>query len=333
MRNRNLQNRVTTGRFTLPVVTLFCITCWLLTGFILSPLPKEPNTYLLCQWLNGAALSQWATLSISFMLYAIIGYFLIEINNTFGIIRMRASVQTSLFLLLIAACPALHRFYAGNIAALSLLISLYFLFKSYQSSTSASRLFHSFVFMSIGSIAFPQLTLLAPIWLIGAYSFQALTLRSICAALLGWSLPYWFLFAHAYFYGQMELFYAPFIELATVGPIQLSENLQPWGLATLIYLFIQFVVSAVHAFASGYQDKIRTRSYLNFLIFVCFSLFLFILLQPIHSHSFLSLLLPLVSVLMGHLYVLTNNRLANAFFISSTAGLILLFIFNIWMLL
>jgi len=47
------------------------------------------------------------------LLFAGIGYFLIELNNTFAIIRMRASVQTSLYFLLITACPGMHLLYAG----------------------------------------------------------------------------------------------------------------------------------------------------------------------------------------------------------------------------
>ncbi|MEG0038129.1 MULTISPECIES: hypothetical protein [Bacteroides] len=333
MRNRNLQNRITTGRLTLPVVILICITCWLLTGFVLSPSGNEPDTYILWQWFDESGFPQWGTQVISFALYAGIGYFLIEMNNAFGLIRMRASVQTSLYFLLVSVCPALHHFYPGNIAALSLLVSLYFLFKSYQESKPAAHLFHSFAFIGIGSIAFPQLTFFFPIWLIGAYNFQSLTLRSFCAALLGWSLPYWFLFAHAFFYGQMELFYAPFVELCSFRPIELTEQFEQGEIAMLIYLFIQFIVSSVHTIASGFQDKIRTRAYLNFMIFVCLLLFICIFLQPGHSSVLLSVLLPIISILMGHLYALTNNRAANAFFICSMISLILLFIFNVWMLL
>ena len=196
-----------------------------------------------------------------------------------------------------------------------------------------SYIFHSFAFIGAGSLLFPQLLYFIPLWLIGAYSFQSLTIRSFCGAIIGISLPYWFLLGHAFFYGEMELFYQPFIELVHFQPIEFGKNLQLWELVTLIYLFILFIVSAAHCIVSGYEDKIRTRSYLHFLIFLNFCIFLFILLQPIHCMDLMSLLLIGVSILVGHLFVLTSSKTSNVFFIGSTIGLILLFCFNIWTLL
>lgn len=324
---------MTTGRLTLPVVILISTTCWMLTAVLLPVLPQEPSSYPLWHSFNELGLPPWMMHGASFVLYAIIGYFLIELNNTFAIIRMRASVQTSLYFLLITVCPRLHQLYAGDVAAAALLLSLYFLFKSYQQSQPSTYLFRSFTFIGAGSLLFPQLTLFAPIWLIGAYNFQSLTLRSLCAAVLGWTLPYWFLFGYAFYHQQMELFYVPFIELGTFQPIRWIAEFPVWEVVTLSYFFILFIVSMVHSLVTEYKDKIRTRAYLHFLMLLCFSLFTFILLQPTHSVDLLSLLLVVVVILLGHLYALSNSRLSNGFFIGSTVGLILLYTFNLWTLL
>lgn len=333
MRNRRLQSQITAGRFTLPVVIFTCTICWILTSFLLPDLPTKESTYGLWEKVHTFCIPVWANRTFSFMLFALIGYFLIELNNTFGIIRMRASVQTSLYFLLITACPGMHQLYAGDIAAIAFLISIYFLFKSYQQTRPAGYLFHAFAFIGIGSLVFPQLTYIVPVWWIGAYLFQSLTSRSFFASLLGWSLPYWFLLGHSYFHSDMNLFYQPFTELMTFQPIQLLGNLQLWEIVTLSYLFILFIVSSVHCIVAGYEDKIRTRSYLHFLIFLNFCLFLFILLQPIHSMNLMSLLLIGISILVGHLFVLTNSKISNLFFIGSMLGLIFLFGFNLWTLL
>ena len=98
----------------------------------------------------------------------------IQLNNTFAIIRMRASVQTSVYFLLISVCPSLHMLYAGDLAAASFLVALFFLFKSYQQARPTGSLFHAFVFIGLGSLLFPQLMLFVPIFWIGAYNFQSL---------------------------------------------------------------------------------------------------------------------------------------------------------------
>lgn len=333
MRNKRLQNRITEGRLTLPAVIFICITCWMLTSFLLPDMAEKETGYTLWQSARSFFHVSWINRATSFVLYAATGYFLIELNNTFAIIRMRASVQTSVYFMLITACPGLHLLYAGDLAALTFLISLFFLFKSYQHPKPVGPLFYSFVFIGAGSLVFPQLTFFVPLWLIGAYAFQSLTFRSFCGAVIGWTLPYWFLFGHAFFYNQMELFYQPFTELVTFQPIHLLGEFQLWEIATLGYLFVLFIVSAIHCIATGYQDKIRTRVYLNFLIFTIFCIFLFIILQPVHSIDLLSLLLIGVSILVGHLFVLTKTKASNLFFITSMIGLILLFSYNIWTLL
>lgn len=336
MRNKKLQNQVTAGRFTLPVVILICTLCWVSTYFLFPDLmtaPTQENLSSFWQSARDFLLPGWAERIVSFLVYAVIGYFLIELNNQFGIIRMRASMQTAIYFLLVTACPEMHLLYAGDIAALAFLISIYFLFKSYQQSRAAGYLFYSFLFIGAGSILFPQLTVLSVLWLFEAYRFQALTPRSFCGALLGWMLPYWMLFGHAFFYNEMELFYRPFIELTTFGDVFNLQILQTWELAMLGYLLVLFIVSAVHCIAAGFEDKIRTRAYLQFLIDLTIFLFLLIAIQPNYCSDLLPLLMISCSILIGHFFVLTNSKSSNVFFIVSLVSLILLFAFNIWTLL
>ena len=336
MRNKRLQSQVTAGRWTLPAVIFFCALCWVLTYFlfpdsIASTTTKDSSSFL--QSTRDLLLPGWAERIISFLVCAIIGYFLIELNNQFSIIRMRASMQTAIYFLLVTVCPGMHLLYIGDIVALGSLISIYFLFKSYQQAQAAGYLFYSFFFIGAGSILFPQLTILSVLWLFESYRFQSLTPRSFCGALLGWMLPYWMLFGHAFFYNEMELFYRPFNQLLAFGEVFHLPILQPWELAILGYLLVMFIVSAVHCIAAGFEDKIRTRAYLQFLIDLTFFLFLLIALQPIYCSALLPLLIISSSILIGHFFVLTNSKSSNVFFIISSVGLILLFAFNIWTLL
>lgn len=327
---------MTAGRWTLPAVIFICILCWMSTYFlspatIVSTVLEDSSSFL--QSMQSFQLPDWAERIGSFLIYAIIGYFLIELNNQFGIIRMRASMQTAIYFLLVTVCPEMHLLYAGDIAALASLISTYFLFKSYQQSHAAGYLFYSFLFIGIGSIVFPQLTILSVLWILEAYRFQSLTPRSFCGALLGWLLPYWFLFGHAFFYNEIDLFYRPFIELVTFGGVFHLQVLQAWEWAILGYLLVLFAVSATHCLVAGFEDKIRTRAYLQFLIDLTVLLFLLIVIQPNYCSGLLPLLMISCSILLGHFFVLTNSKSSNVFFIVSSVGLILLFAFNIWTLL
>lgn len=331
-RSKRFQGRVSAGRFTLPAAILLSAICWMVTAVLMPDLTKAGSGYPLWQTVSDSYVPAWAGIPLSFLLYCVIGYFLIELNNTYAIIRMRASAQTAIFFLLISVCPVMHQLYAGDVTAVAFLISLFFLFKGYQHPKPAGTLFYSFLFIGTGSLFFPQLTLFVPIFWMGAYSFQALTPKSFFGSIVGWSLPYWFLLGHAYFYDEMGLFCQPFIELATFHPINL-QSYPLWEVATLGYLFLLYVVSSVHCLVAGYEDKIRTRSYLHFLIFLSFCIFAYILLQPAQTVHLMPLLLIGVSILVGHWVVLTNSKASNVFFICALAGLVLLFAFNVWTLL
>ncbi len=337
MRNKKLQGQVTAGRWTLPIVVFICTLCWVLTSFLLPDLTAstvEDSTLSLWQSARDLLLPAWAERLVSYLIYAVIGYSLIELNNRFGIIRMRASMQTAIYFLLVTICPEMHLLYAGDIAALAFLFSIYFLFKK-LSAAAGSRLFILFLpFHRSGKPAFPPTHL--PFGTLDIRSltvFQALKPRSFCGALLGWVLPYWFLFGHAFFYNQMELFYRPFTELVTFGKPFDLQILQPWELAVLGYLLVLFIVSAAHCIIVGFEDKIRTRAYLQFLIDLNIFLFLLIALQPTYCANLLPLLMISSSILIGHFFVLTNSKTSNVFFIISLVSLILLFSFNIWTLL
>lgn len=331
LRTKRFQNQITAGRLTLPIAILISVTCWILSAFLLPDMEAQKTDYPLWETFSGFCIPAWPCRFLSFFLYGIIGYFLIELNNRFGIIRMRASVQTTVYFLLIAACPSMHIFYAGDLAAASFLIALFFLFKSYQQTRSTGHLFHAFVFIGIGSLFFPQLMYLIPTFWIGAYSFQSLNLKNFFASIIGWSVPYGVLLGYSYISGQMDLFYQPFREFVTFTPIRF--DFLPWEMATIGYLLVLFLVSSAHCLIASYKDKIQTRSYLSFLIFLNFCIFIYIALQPVLAIHLLSFLLIGVSILAGHLFVLTNSRSSNLFFICALVGLFLLFGFNVWTLL
>lgn len=320
---------MTAGRFTLPAAIFITLVLWTVAAFLLPAqlLPASQG----CLLQDLFQIPTWLSRLLSIVIYGGMGYFLVGLNNMFGIIRMRASVQTTAYFLLISICPVLHLLQPGDVVSVAVLAAFFFLFRSYQQSYSVGNMFHAFACIGIGTLIVPQLMLLMPMFWIAAYRFQALHVKSFFASLLGWILPYWFLLGYAYCSGQIELFYLPFRELVDFQPI--TFNHQPWEWATFGYLFIVFAVSAIHCLVTGYEDKIRTRAYLNFLIQFCFILFLFILLQP----SWFTLLLPTlligISILAGHLFVLSHSRLSNIFFIFAMAGLFALFAFNVWTLL
>ncbi|MDL2212775.1 hypothetical protein LJC72_04140 [Bacteroides sp. OttesenSCG-928-D19] len=312
-----LQQIITTGRLTLPIVVLLTALCWVGVYFV-TPEPE--------------ALAGWSGRLLSFASYLLIGYILIRLNNTYALIRRRASVQSSFFLLFVTACPLLHAFYPANVATIMVLFAAFNLLKCYQSHRPMGNVLNTFMFLGVSSLIVPQFALFVPVFLVGVLIISTLNFKTFIAAILGWVIPYWFLFSYAYFTENMELFYRPFTAMATFQPLSL-DNLDVAGLINIAYLFVVFLVSAFYFIINQSKEKISTRLYLSFISLLTFSIFLYILLQPAYALSMQLLLTTGVSVLAAHFFVLTNSRASNLFFICTLLGLLLLFGYNVWMLL
>lgn len=331
MGKKRFQERVVAGRYTLPAALLAVLVCRVVEAVVL-PRPDLPDG-------GGTLWRQYVTLPPGLVCYVggvvlhvAVGWLLIVLNNTFGIIRTRASFQTAVYLLLMTVlCTDLYTPRAGDVASVLFVVSLFFLFRSYRRAAAPSDLFAASACLGLGSLAVPQLLWLLPLYWIGAYSFQSLSARSFCASLVGWALPYWFLLGHACWYGEMSLFTAPFADLVSGHP--LLQGLDTRRLVLLGYLFGVYAVSAGRFLAVGYyEDKIRTRCYLRFFVLVSFCLFVYIVLQPVSGEALVSVLAVCVSILAGHLFVLSRGWLANAFFLLSLLGLLALYVLNLWML-
>ena len=305
--DNRLQTSIATGRFTLPVVTLICLMLWIIS------------------------LDSWRDLGTLFIVICT-GYLMIEFNTAFTLIRTRTTLFVSLFLYLFSSLFFLHDFQLNSFIPLAFILALYQLCSSYESPHASSYLFHAFLFLSIGSLCFPPLFYLIPLVVLGAFSFQALSIKSFFAGLLGIIAPYWILFCYAFFVDQMSLFYGPVHELVNFKTIDYScipVNVWiSWGYVTLLQL-----IGSVHYLMVAYQDKTRPRSYMTFLMVAGCYILCVVLLQPHHLYPFLSVQLIFTSFLMTHLFTLTRNRFSGIFFIVTFVSMIALTCYNLWMLL
>lgn len=328
-----LQHSVTTGRLTLPVVTIICLLSWLLIPITIGWIPADTDSgkYNLADNLHLAEVSPALKHFAGFAVYTLMAYMLTVFNKVFALVRLRATVQTALFLLFITCCPMLYPVGNGPVTACCFLGALFFLFKSYQQQDPLP-LFYSFVMLGTGSILLPQLIWLTPVWLAGALQFQSLNPRSFSAAISGLLMPFWFLFGHACFYDNLPLFTSCLQEMIHFVPINYTTDMPHWALISTIFLGILTLISSIHGIAYSYEDKIQTRAYLNFLILLSFCLLAFILLQPIHCNTLLIPMAQTSSLLTAHFFIQTNNRMTNILFIGAGISLLAIYIFNLWTL-
>ncbi len=294
-----------TGRFTLPVVILICLLLW------------------------GSTFQEWNEL-ISLGVTIIIGYVFIETNTTFNLIRTRTSMPVCLYWLIATALFFLHPFEWTNLVPLVFILATYQLFHSYESVSSSPFIFHSFLFIGLGSIAFPQLLYMVPMLWGSMIPFRAISIKSFLASIIGLMTPYWFVFGYALYFNEMHILLTPLREAAHLYPIDYSHLTLPeiasWGFITLL-----LIVSGFHYWQISYMDKTRTRIYHSYLAIAGFWATLLSILQPVHLCEWLSIQLICTAFLCGHLFSLTRNRFSGIIFIVTFVLYILLMSFNLWM--
>ena len=294
-----------TGRFTLPVVILICLLLW------------------------GSTFQEWNEL-ISLGVTVIIGYVFIETNTTFNLIRTRTSMPVCLYWLIATALFFLHPFEWTNLVPLVFILATYQLFHSYESVSSSPFIFHSFLFIGLGSIAFPQLLYMVPMLWGSMIPFRAISIKSFLASIIGLMTPYWFIFGYALYFNEMHILLTPLREAAHLYPIDYSHLTLPeiasWGFITLL-----LIISGFHYWQISYMDKTRTRIYHSYLAIAGFWATLLSILQPVHWCEWLSIQLICTAFLCGHLFSLTRNRFSGIFFIVTFVLYILLMSFNLWM--
>ena len=306
MNLNRFQIQVATGRFTLPVVILVCLLLW------------------------GMSFEEWSDWA-SFGIITLVGYLLIETNTTFTLIRTRTTLPVCIYWFLTTSLLFLHSFGWENWIPLAFILSIFNLFKSYESFHATTAIFHTFFFISIGSLVFPPMIYLVPIFFSGMIPFRSLNTKSFWASLMGILTPFWFLFGYAFYTDQMNLFMTPLKKMVQFSPIDfghipLNEGVS-WGIVSL-----SLIISSIHYWQVAYTDKTRTRIFFFFLSIIGLCITLFGVLQPSHYRVWIQLQLIPTAYLMGHLFTLTRNKFSGIFFFVTFIVYISLLLLNLWTL-
>lgn len=303
MPEHSLRSRVTAGRFTLPAAILLAVAGWTLSGGWHAGWPL-PCT-LLTAWL------------------------LVLLNGRYSLIRVRASLQSSCYLLLTGCCTWLHHPSVGWVAGIAFLLSLLFFFHSYRHPEPQATLFHSFLMLGLGSLCWPPLLLLVPCYWVGAWHFSALHVRSFAASLMGLLAACGSYFSYAYCTDSLPAACRRLTQ--DVWPCPPSWSSVTTGQCLMLgYLLLLFGISTLHLTTHSYDEKLSTRSRLHFLTLLHLLLFLMALLQPAWIPVLLCLLPLGVSILAAHYFLLSRGRVANLIFLLSLVLPLSFLLVSLW---
>lgn len=311
---RRLHNRIAESELTLPACAVLSavLWCW----------PSRP--WLVDSWVEGA---KWLGSLLAMLLVA---YVVLETNNVNQLIRIRTRMMSSLWCLLAGALPLLHQCDAPLFVALCAAVSYNLLFRCYQLTNASGPFFYAIVALSLASLTSPLLLLLAlPCFYYLTVFLRAMSLRTLCAGLLGMALPYFFWAVWCFLHDDMTPLQNHLQELL-LRPTMTLQQLPLVSQITAGVLAFFAVVGLLHYWRRNYNDKIRTRQLLY--VYVVQSLVLFALLAW-HPECFTALV-PVIAVtiisLLAHYFALIRTWFSSVVFALSTLIYAGLAYINLW---
>ena len=292
-----LQNRIAESRLTLPLSVVLFVAARCVQGV-------------------GVYLSS----AVAMLLCLVTAAVMLQTNVWLQVLRVRSRLSESLWLLMAAAMPDLYGPGAPVVCALCLAASLGLLLCCYQRHDSVSLVFHSFLFLGVGSLFAPVMLFLAVLFYIFlATLMRAFTWKGLWAGIVGLLTPYWCWVAWEACLGD--------VSRVTYHVLMLWLGAIPWdGLSLLpsvrllpVWCLLAFfsLTGIIHYMRKRYDDKIRTRMMLYVYVYVTIFLHVAFLLLPGQRHEVLAMMAVSVSPLLAHYWALTRGRVGQIVLIVS----------------
>lgn len=266
--------------------------------------------------------------SLPFLLFT--AFILLETNNEFQILRVRSRMVTGFWLLLVGIVPFLHEPGISLFCAACMALSFRLLFRCYEKQEPVENAFHSFLLLGLCLLGVPSLLLLVPMHLFYLAVFlRSISLRMLCASLIGLMLPFWVVLGWSAVV-QDYVFFNLWLE--GIKPLPLDADTYSifpvyyqhlWGFVTLVGM-----VAILHQLIYKYDDKIKTRMLLYIFVGDSLVIWLLMTLQPHLFSVLMGALSVSIAPLMAHYFAQTRSLASNAF----TVVTLILFMYFTWTL-
>ena len=310
---------------------LLCAACWAI-GYnyeIGYPVRGGSGTSLLWHVISENLPDRDYLYPAGFALLFLGASLLQRFNFYFVIIKGKTTHPFLFFLLLNSVNPDFYPIRPVSIAFFLLLFALFELFASYQNPRATGRMFNMMVFVSAGSLVWPYLLWLIPVFGIGMYKFRILNIKTLAASLLGIFTVYWFVLSWCVWRDD----YAVFTNIAqclTEMHIIFYKELWQTELLAPLCAFIVMITLSIHISLQEFENTIRSRHFLSFLfIFGVFAFVLSLAYSPIFVDFMCVFYLP-VSIIASYFFSGKPGIISFLFYYFLVALLVFLLFMRLW---
>lgn len=310
-RRNRIQESVSESGFTFPVCVAVSVALWLL--------PQHGITV--------NAILGWG-------LCLLTAYVLMGADLALGLIRIRTDMVSCVWVALAAALPFMHALDKPSVCAFCLSVSHLMLMRCYELRRPQNYVYHSFLFLSLGSLLSPVMFIMGLLFYFYLSVFlRALTWKGFLASVLGFATPYWCWFAYCLLTNNADAL--PDMRQVSAFLPSLAEGYAalPWAYRIAwLYVAIVAAFSIVHFLRNSYNDKIQVRMLMYIHVSQTLVLLFLSLLLPSSLGTVLAMVVASVSPLTAHWLSLGGGRLAGVTLIVAALSILALSYVCLWML-
>lgn len=324
------QKKSISNPVTVLITVGICLGCWSLGYLESAGLPLTPDA-------NATPI--WRNICLFFTdkdIFAYIGgcglLFLVSFVIQRGcylllILKVKTMLPFLLYLLLNSTNASFFPIQSSSLAIFFLLAAIFELFNSYQKIVNVGRIYNATVYIAVGSLFWTYLICFIPLFWYGLYKFRLLNIRSFLASILGVFTMYWFVLAWCVWTHDYSPLIIPAKCLVNIDLIFLNDTIQIGRLILLCMIMI--ILIAIVAF-SKFENTLRTRQYLSFLLAFSIYSFLLIFLYGQDIANVLSIFYIPISVLIAYFFSNKNSFIYYLFYYGILLLLVMLFVLRLW---
>ena len=298
------------GPATFACTLMACVACWIVSylnsvGYpVYGEVTAPPLWNAICQVLPGKAF----TYAIGMLLMFGGAFLLHRVNYVLVLIREKTLLPFLFYVLFISTNPDFLPLKSTSVGVFCLILAIYQLFTSYHDPGAKSKAYNASLLIGIGSLLWVHILWFIPLFWIGMYNFRSLSIRTFLASLLGVGTVYWFLLGWCIWFRDFTPFTIPFATLFKIRILAAAGiGLLDW--VGIIAIAILTAVSAINIITHEYEDVLRTRQFLSFLI--CMSVWAFALyfLYEQASEEFLETACIPSAILIAHFFTVMRGKI------------------------
>ena len=301
-----LQNRISRSRLLLPTMVVYAIAVWVACGLVSDGL-----------WLQFAC-------------FAISSFLMVELNNSNALIRIYSRMVSCSFITMICLSTFLSHSTSAMLLSICVVMSFIMTFLTYQDKNATGHTFYSFLSLGLATLIDVKMLFYAPVMWIAMYFYlRSFTPRTFVASVLGLICPYWFVSVYFIYTNNFTLAAEHFSQLGEYGMVADFSVVPNPAIVAICFVLTLSITGIIHYLRNRINDKTRTRMLYNTFILVDLASIVFVILQPQHYITLLTILIVTTSPLIAHFIALTHTRITNISFKAIVIAALALTIINI----